>query len=112
MAEKISEYFAKATGTFEPGPNPNPAPAAEPAQAAPASAAAPVTAAPAASAALAVAPGDAGVTPAGMKGDLATRASVLGRRVSGAQVARPGNEADELGYIAPKKRTAARTLLG
>lgn len=44
--------------------------------------------------------------------DFAAREAVIKSQARAAGVTRSGNEADLLGYTAPKRRTARRTLLG
>lgn len=45
-------------------------------------------------------------------GDVALREQSLGQRAAAAGATRSGNDADLLGYVLPKKRTASRTILG
>ena len=44
--------------------------------------------------------------------DLATREQSLGQRASGAGATRSDNDADVLGYVLPRKRSAGRAILG
>lgn len=79
---------------------------------------APASAAPAP--APAAAPAAEKETPAGSKNadiearaeDFATREGSLNQRAASAGAVRSGNDADVLGYVMPRKRSAGRAILG
>ena len=89
MSSAISQIFG---GDESPAPAPAPAPAPEPAKPAPAE------------------PTNADINARAK--DFETRGQVLDQRASAAGATRSDNDADVLGYVLPRKRSAGRAILG